>query len=170
MALIASKLASGLGNLKPVETEAEAISNFSSAWDGYFSGASLNGVSINRAAYQSALSALKSGLVGMSAAGAGPSKIQSAITLFWTTLAPLGPSLWVLAPAVVTPPLQPPPGLGSIASAIQSVFSSNAANPNATLASCAQALAVALHSNGGVGGIAIVQPPPTAPPVPTPIL
>jgi hypothetical protein len=154
----------------PVQTEPEAISNFVSAWDGYFSGASVNGIPIQRAAYQPALAALRGSLVGMSAPGAGPAKIQSAITAFWSALGPLGPSLWVLAPAVITPPLSPPPGLGGIAGALQGVFTSNAQNEHATLASCAQAIASALHSAGGVGGIAIVQPPPTAPPVPTPIL
>lgn len=170
MTLVASTLASGLGNMVPVETEAQAISNFASAWDSYFSAASVNGVPIQRAAYQPAMAALRSALVGMSAPNAGPAAIQSAITAFWSTLAPLGPSLWVLAPAVVTPPLTPPPGLGGIAGALQSVFTANAQNENATLSSCVQAVASVLHSAGGLGGIAIVQPPPTAPPVPTPIL
>lgn len=170
MALIASKLASGLGGLVPVEFEAQAISNFASAWDSYFAGASVNGVPIQRAAYQSALSALRGALVGMNAPNAGPAKIQSAVTAFWTALAPLGPTLWLLPPSVITPPLTPPPGLGGIAGALQNAFTANAQNENATLASCAQAVAAALHSAGGLGGIAIVQPPPTAPPVPTPIL
>lgn len=170
MPLLAATLANGLANMTPVPVEPAAIVNFASAWDSYFSGASVNGVPINRAAYQGALSAMKGALVGMSGPNACASKFQSAVAAFWSALGPLGPSLWVLAPAVITPPLSAPPGIGGIGAALQSVFKSNAANPKATAASCAQAIASVLHSAGGLGGIAIVQPPPTAPPIPTPIL
>jgi acetyl-CoA carboxylase beta subunit len=170
MALISAKLANGLANLVPVGTEAQGIANWVAAWDAYFSGASVNGVPANRVVYQPALQAMKGAMVGMNAPGAGAAKIQQGVATFWQTIAPLGTALWVLAPAVITPPLSPPPGIGGISSSLQSVFDSNTRNPNATLASCAQAVANVLHTAGGLGGIAIVQPPPIAPPIPTPIL
>lgn len=167
MALVSSTLASGLLAMTPTVAEATAISNFANAWTSYFQGASVMGTPAGSLA--AAKSALQSALVGMSATGAGPAKIQAGITAFWGVIVSSGPTIWVIPPNTITL-VTAPPTLGGISAALSAIFASNAADPTKTLAQATNAIATALHTNGGLGGIATVQPPPVAPPVPTPIL
>jgi len=167
MALVSSVLASGLLAMVPTPVEATAITNFTNAWATYFAGASVTGVPVGSLA--AAKSAMQGALVGMSLANAGAAKIQAGITAFWGVIVTSGPTLWVLTPSVITV-VTPPPTLGGIAAALTAVFASNAADPTKTLAQATNAIAIVLHNNGGLGGIATVQPPPVAPSVPTPIL
>lgn len=171
MPLVPAQLASGLEGLGPAEQESAAISALVSAWKGYFKGASVLGSPIETAALNAAMSAFQGGLTGMSQPGAGAAKIASAVTLFWAALVNAAPTAWKVPPGAVTL-LTPPPTLGALAGAIQSAFSSTAAQaePPATLAQAANKLATAMHTSGGVGAFATVQPPPPAPPVPTPVL
>ena len=151
----------------PTPLEATAITNFTNAWGAYFAGASVSGVPVGSLA--AAKSAMQSALAGMSVANAGPAKIQAGITAFWGVIVANGPALWVLAPSVITI-VAPPSTLSGIASALTSIFATNAADPTKTIAQATNAIATVLHANGGLGGIATVQPPPVAPAVPTPIL
>lgn len=167
MALVSSTLASGLAALVPTPVEATAITNFCNAWATYFAGASITGIPVGSLA--AAKSAMQGALSGLSAPNAGAAAIQSGVTAFWGVIVSSGAGLWVLAPSVITL-IAPPPTLGGIAAALSSVFASNAADPTKTLAQATNAIATVLHTNGGLGGIATVQPPPVAPPVPTPIL
>src|SRR6478752_6427094 len=148
MALVSSVLASGLLAMVPTPVEATAITNFTNAWATYFAGVSVTGVPVGSLA---------------------AAKTQAGITAFWGVIVTSGPTLWVLTPSVITV-VTPPPTLGGIAAALTAVFASNAADPTKTLAQATNAIAIVLHNNGGLGGIATVQPPPVAPSVPTPIL
>jgi len=154
-------------SMAPTPAEATAIANLSDAWATYFAGASVMGAPVGSLA--AAKSAMQGALVGMSVANAGPAKIQAGITAFWGVIVASGPTLWVIPPNTITL-VAPPPTLGAIAAALTGVFASNAADPTKTLAQATNAIATVLHTNGGLGGIATVQPPPVAPPVPTPIL
>lgn len=169
MALVSSVLASGLLSMTPTVSEATAIANFANAWTSYFQGASVAGTPATAGTLNGAKSALQSALVGMSATGAGPAKIQAGIIAFWNTVVASATSIWIIPPNTITL-VTAPPTLGGLAAALTSVFASNAADPTKTLAQATNAIASVLHSNGGLGGIATVQPPPVAPPVPTPIL
>lgn len=167
MPLIQATLASGLQNLAPVDVEASAAQNFADAWETYFMGASVAGVPVGSLA--AAKSAMVGALTGMSAPGGGAAIIQAAITSFWGVVTASASTLWVIPPNVV-PSATPPPGLGGIAAALSAVFASNSADPTKTIAQAAASIATVLHTNGGLGGIAIVQPPPVSSPIPTPIL
>jgi hypothetical protein len=165
MALVQATLASGLASMAPVNTEAEAIANFCDAWESYFTGASVAGVPIG--AFGAAKTAMQGAMTGLSVTGAAA--MQSGITAFWGVIAASASTLWVMPPNTV-PSATPPPTLGGISAALAPVFASNAADPTKTIAQATSAIAAVLHTNGGVGGIAVVQPPLPAPPVPTPIL
>ncbi len=149
--------------MAPTPVEATAISNFANAWTTYFQGASVSGASIGSLA--AAKSAMQGALVGMSAPNAGAAKIQAGITAFWGVIVASGASLWVITPSIITL-VAPPPTLGGIAAALSGVFASNAADPTKTIAQATNAIATVLHTNGGLGGIATVQPPPVALPSP----
>ena len=168
MALVQATLANQLENLTPTGVEATAINALATAWDTYFQGASVTGVPITAGVTATAKTAMMGALAGMSVPNAGAAKIQAGITAYWATLVPLFATLWVIPPNVVTA-LTPPPTLAGIAAALTSVFASNTSS-QATLAQAAANVAAALHTSGGLGAIAVVQPPLPAAPVPTPVL
>lgn len=173
MALAQATLQSEIENLVPTDVEADAIQAFVDAWDSYFSGASVSGVTITAGSYSAGLTALQAGLSGWSVSGAAAAKIQTAIAAFWTAISTLGPTMWTLPPpAVVLPtPITPPPGVTGISASLTSVWATLAADSGATLADAAQQMAAVLHPNGGLGAICQVQTIPSPPTiVPTPIL
>jgi len=167
MALVQATLASGLANMAPTSTEATAIQNFADAWDSYFQGASVAGTPANGGALAAAKSAMIGAMTGLSVTGAVA--IQAGITAYWGGVATAFAAIWVIPPNVVVAAI-PPPGLSGIAAALTPVFVANSADPTKTIAQATAAIAAVLHTAGGLGGIATVQPPPIAPPVPTPIL
>ncbi len=153
--------------MTPTSSEATAIQNFSNAWETYFLGASVSGVPTVPAALAAAKSAMIGAMTGLSVAGAAA--IQSGVTAYWGGVASAFAAIWIIPPSVVVAAI-PPPGLGGIAASLAPVFASNSADPTKTIAQATAAIAAVLHASGGLGGIATVQPPPVAPPVPTPIL
>lgn len=157
MALVSSVLGTELANLTPTDTESVAIDTFAAAWEAYFDGATVAGVPVTVGSYAAALTALRGGLVGVSADGAGPAKIQAAITSFWASVATLAPTMWAIAP----PPTgaTPPAGLGGIAAALTTVFASNASG-DLSLVDAANAVAAAIHPTQ-LGGICVLPAPPT---------
>jgi hypothetical protein len=169
MALSQSSLASGLTSLVPTVVEATAAAALANAWNTYFSVASVTGIPIAPAILASATSAFQSALTGMSVPGAGAAKIQAAVTAFWGSIVGAAAAAWIIAPSVVTL-VTPPTTTSGIAAALAPVFAASSADPTKTIVQAASDIAAVLHTNGGVGGIATVQPPPIAPPVPTPIL
>lgn len=168
MALVANTLAGELENLTPTDTEASAISAFVDAWEVYWGGASVNGVSATPASFAAGLSAMAGALVGMSAAGAGAAKLASGVSAFWSAVAPLATAIWITAPIVLVPPVVPPAGLPGLAATLASTFASNAAG-QLNLSVAAQQIAAALHASGGAGALVPGSVPP-APPAPLPIL
>lgn len=163
MALSSSTLASGLEALAPTDSEATAIDRIATAWDDYFQAATVQDEPIG-ASTASAKSAMASAMSGLSAANAAASKIQDGIGAYWTALIPLAPSLWVLPPNVTS--LQSAPTtISGIASALQAVFDANRSAGN-SLETSAAAVASSLHSNGGLGGLVTLTPPPPASPIP----
>jgi len=154
--------------MTPVETEAEAIANFVSAWDAYFAGASVNGVPATPGSYAAGLAAMQGAMTGLSAPNGGSVAIQAGITAFWSAIAGLATGIWLTAPVVLVPPIVPPPGLGGISAALTSVFTSNTSG-SVDLATAANNVAAALHSSGGLGALVPGSVPP-APPAPLPIL
>lgn len=169
MALIQSSLASGLTGLVPTPVEATAAAALANAWSTYFAGASVTGIPIAPGILASATSAFQSALTGMSAPGAAAASIQAAVTAFWGSIVGSAAAAWIMPPNTVTL-VAPPPTTGGIAAALAPVFAASSADPTKTIAQAASDIAAVLHTNGGLGGIATVQPPLPAPPVPTPIL
>jgi len=159
-------LGTGLGALEPVDTEAEGIDNFMTAWEDYFSLASVSGVPTGAGSLNGALSTMRGAMTGVGNQDAAANIIQAAITAFWGVVAGAAPSIWVPPNPVVSATV--PPGLGNIGTTIQGIFDSNTAG-KLELAVCAVNVANALHPLQ-LGGIAITQPPPPSGPVPVPIL
>lgn len=167
MALVSNTLASGLANMAPTNAEATAIANFADAWTTYFQGASVAGVPAAGGTLAGAKSAMIGAMTGLSVTGAAA--MQAGITAFWGVIASSFAAIWLIPPSVVVAAI-PPTTLSGIAAALAPVFAANAADPTKTIAQATSAIATVLHTNGGLGGIATVQPPPVAPTVPTPIL
>jgi hypothetical protein len=161
MPLAATTLGNELKNLTPVKTEAEAIANFATAWEGYFSNATVNAVVVTPGTLTPAINALKGAMVGLSATGAAAAKMQSGITAFWGVVVASAAAIWVTTPPIIA--ATPSPLLGGISAALSGVFTSNQAG-NLSLADAAQAMAAALHPLQ-LGGVATLSPN-----IPMPIL
>lgn len=168
MALSSSTLADGLEALTPTDSESAAISAIVSAWDAYFGGSTVNGVTATPGSYAAGLSAMQAALVGLSATGAGAAALAAGVTAFWAGIAGLATTIWITAPVILVPPIVPPPGLAALSAALSAAFASNTSG-SSSLADCAAAVATILHTNGGLGALVPGSVPP-APPAPLPIL
>lgn len=166
MAFVAATLASGLKNLSPVGTEAQAIQTLASAWHDYFKVSSVAGVPALESALLAAKSAMVGALSGMSQSNQAAAKLAAGITAYWGIVIPAAASVWVTAPAIIS--ATPPPGLGGLTATISGIFTANASG-KLSLNDSATALANALHPVAGLTGIAILGPPPPGG-TPTPIL
>lgn len=168
MPLSSSTLADGLEALAPTDSEAAAISAIVSAWDAYFGGSTVSGVTATPGSYAAGLSTMQTALVGMSATGAGAAALAAGVTAFWSGIAGLATTIWITAPVVLVPPIVPPAGLAALPAALAAAFASNTSG-SSSLADSAAAVAAALHTNGGLGALVPGSVPP-APPAPLPIL
>lgn len=168
MALSDSTLASGLEALVPVDDEADAIQAIVDAWSAYFAESTVAGIQATPGSFDAGLSAMQSALTGISATGAGSVVLTAGITAFWTAIAGLATSIWITAPIVLVPPIVPPVGLAALPAALEAAFAANTSG-SASLADSAATVALALHTNGGLGALVPGSVPPT-PPAPLPIL
>lgn len=168
MALSDSTLASGLEALVPVDDEADAIQAIVDAWDSYFAESSVNGITATPGSYAAGLSAMQSALTGISATGAGSAILTAGVTAFWAAIAGLATTIWVTAPIVLVPPIVPPVGLAALPVALEAAFAANTSG-SSSLADSAATVALALHTNGGLGALVPGSVPPV-PPAPLPIL
>lgn len=159
MPLSSSILGTELAKMEPVATEAEAITNFTNAWEIYFKDASVLGESTATGTLTTAITAMQGAMTGMSTTGAAA--IQTGITQFWTTITPLAPTIWVTVPVVVS--IVSPTGLSGIAAALIPVFLANTVG-GLSLIDSANAIAAVIHPLQ-LGGIATITgtPPTTAP-------
>lgn len=160
MTLTAATLESALGALLPTASEAEAITRLVSAWESYFGEATVNGAPLTPGSISGGLSAMAAAMVGLSAPDAAAGKIAAGTATFWSTQASLATAMWVTAPVVLVPPIVTPPGLGSLESALDAVFT---AGPY-TLADALHDIAGAWHA-ASTGAIVPGSVPP-APPAP----
>lgn len=168
MALSDSTLTSGLEALVPVDAEADAIQAIVDAWSAYFAESTVNGVTATPGSFDAGLSAMQSAMVGISADGAGSASLVAGVTAFWSAIASLATSIWITAPVVLVPPIVPPVGLAALQAALEAAFAANTSG-SASLADSAATVALALHTNGGLGALVPGSVPPT-PPAPLPIL
>lgn len=165
MTLVQATLASGLEDLEPTDSEATAIQRFVDAWEGYFEGASVQGVPVQAGTLAAALASLQAGLAGWSQDSAAAAAIQTGLTSFWTTLAPSAALIWLPVPNTVTPPAVPPPGLSGISASLTALFTTLTASGTTTKEQAAAQIAAILHASAGVGGTVTIQPPPPATPI-----
>lgn len=168
MALSDSTLTSGLEALVPVDAEADAIQAIVDAWSAYFAESTVNGVTATPGSFDAGLSAMQSAMVGISADGAGSASLVAGVTAFWSAIASLATSIWITAPVVLVPPIVPPVGLAALQAALEAAFAANTSG-SASLADSAATVALALHTNDGLGALVPGSVPPT-PPAPLPIL
>jgi len=157
-----STLKTELEKLLPTGVEATAVSRLASAWTTYFYEAGVAGTPCAGGTLAGAQAGMEGALVGMSATGQGAAKMQAGITAFWAQVALQGATVWPGSLA----PYTPPPGLSLLSAALQAIFAANLAGGK-DLSDAAEALASALHTGGGLGGVATM---PGVPPLPTPIL
>lgn len=154
-------------NMVPTVLEATAAAALANAWAAYYQGASVSGVPVGNIA--SAKSAFQSALTGMSAPNAFAAKATAAVNAFWGVIVPAGATLWIV-PGFTTILITPPPSIASITAALLTLFANNSVNPAVTLAQAANDIATILHTSGGLGGIATLQPIAPGPNVLVPIL
>jgi len=163
MVLTANKLASELEAMVPVDTEAEGIDNFATAFENYFYDAVVTAIPVNPLSLTNSTNALKGSMTGANVDAAAA--IQEGIIAFWEQVAVDFALIWTTAPVLIA--VDPPTGLGGIAAALNPVFTSNKDLELDLAASVAQ-IAAALHPTQ-LGGIATLGPPPPAG-TPAPIL
>lgn len=150
MPLSDSALASDLdAAVSLVTTEPEAIDAWGDTIGAWFEAATANGSPAAPAGVAPATAALKSGLVGLSTAGAPA--IVAGITAFWGALVPAT----VFPPATV---IVPPPTIATMGPALLAVFASNVAS-GASQSSALAAIATVIYTNGFVGGTATFPAP-----------
>lgn len=158
MVMVQATLATNLLSMVPEVTEAAAIANFRTAYEGYAAGAAAGAATIPAANVTAGGVALAAALVGMSAPGAGAASLTSGIIAFWVAaVVPPWP------PAVGGTP-QPHAGLLAL---LTSTFASNTSS-SASLATATAAIAADMHAQAIVGGIMLIPPPAGG--TPTPIL
>jgi hypothetical protein len=143
-------LASGIETMTPTSDEQSAIAAFANAWSGYFAGSTVSGVPAVPGSFDPALAAMRGAMVGMSKDNAGALAIQAGITAFWGAIAALPATIWPLAPAIVLAATVPPTTLSLISTALVGAFATNAAS-GLSLHDAANAIALLLHNDGGVG-------------------
>lgn len=157
MAMSQSTLATELEKMTPSDNEADSIQALTDAYGVFATGAAA-GVPISSAGVDLGKTAMSGALVGMSADGAGITKIPAAVAAFWVAAAV--PVSFVGSIAVV-----PPPNAG-LAALLAVTLPANMA-ASATLAQAAAALAANMYSQAIIGGLVTF---PGAPPVVVPIL
>jgi hypothetical protein len=158
MAMVKNTLATQLQNMSPAALEATAITNLVNAYGTYAAGAAAGAVPITPAGVNLGKAAMQAALVGMSASGAGVTKIPAAIVQFWVAVAGGLAASFAGAIAIV-----PPPNAG-LAALLDATFPANMTG-NKTLVQATDAIATNMHAQ------AIVEGTVTLPgPVVTPIL
>jgi len=167
VALSQTKLADQLVHLVPVGSEAEAIAHLATAWETYFSDATVALAPTTPGALAGAMSAFKGALVGLNLPNAGATKIQAAIQAFWSALELSASAVWIVPGGVVAPGA-PPTTTSQVATRLAAQFLENVTKAS-DLPSAAQAVAAVLHGNGGLGGTVSVAIAPGAP-SPVPVL
>lgn len=159
MPLLPATLAKALTAIDLYGDEIQTIQAWTGAWMKYISQAQGGGIPANYKALAAPRKAMESALVGMSVPNAGPGKIQAGIVAFWSSMVSATSAVF----SGTIPPLTPPPGIGGIGSAIQSVANTNTAG-NLTKYQAYLNLANAIHPQN-LGGLVTMpgSPPYTAP-------
>lgn len=159
MPLVQATLSTQLQNLVPVATEPPAVTALTNAYGVYAAGATSNGVPITAAGVNLGKAAMSAVLVGMSASGAGITKIPASIVQFWIAVAGGLATSFPGAIAIV-----PPPNAG-LAALLAATFPANTSG-NKTLAQACDAIAANMHAQAIIGGTVTF----TGPTGPFPIL
>lgn len=154
MALVQATLGTELQAMVPVGSEAEGIDNFASAFENYFGGATCNGIAVTPGTLAPATAALKLAMVGVGTTG--PASIAASIAAFWGIIATSAPTIWVMAPVLVS--ATPPPGLAGLAAALATAGTANIA-AGLGLVAAAAAIAAAVHPIM-LGGLGVIVTPP----------
>ena len=157
MAMVKNTLATQLQNLAPASAEATAITNLVNAYGTYASAAAAGAVPITPAGVNLGKAAMQAALVGMSASGAGITKIPAAVIQFWVGVAGGLATSFPGATAIV-----PPPNAG-LAALLAATFPANTSG-NKTLAQAADAIATNMHAQAIIGGT-VTFPGPVVQPI-----
>lgn len=166
MPLTPSTLSSGLQGLSQTDKFPPVIDQLVKSFDDYWRLATVSGVPVSGTT-EPGKAAMKAVLTSISATNGAPVAIASGITSYWTTMAPLAPSLWVVPGFTVLAPITPPPGLSGLQAAILGAFNANV-GARAELEQASDVLAAAIHPTQ-LGATVTLQPTVGAPVV-TPIL
>lgn len=154
MPLVQATLATELEAMVPVNTEADGINNFATAFENYFTNSVCGGAAVTPGTLTPATTALKGAMVGVLTTGAA--SISAGIAAFWGVVATSAPAIWVIAPVLVS--ATPPPGLGGLAAAVLAAGTANIAG-GLDLAAAAASMASAIHPLM-LGGLGVIVTPP----------
>ncbi len=156
MALTESTLSTQLQNLAATTSEATAITALTDAYGVYAADAVSNAVTLSTAGVNRGKAAMSAALVGMSASGAGLTKIPLAIAAFWNAVAGGLATSFTGATAIVPPPH------ASLPTTFPDTCGTNTSGQK-TLAQSAAAIAGVMHADAIVGGSVTFPGPITAP-------
>lgn len=156
MALNASTLATQLQNLAPSSSEAAAITALVNAYGTYAAGAAA-ATPILAAGINLGKAAMLTALVGMSASGAGLTKIPLAIAAFWAAVAGGLAASFAGATAITPPPH------ATLPTSFPTTCASNTV-ASATLVVSTQNIATVMHADAIIGGT-VTTPGPTVTPI-----
>ena len=142
----------------PVATEPEVIDVLASRFLDFFLDSTVAGSPALSGPLAPAELAFRAAAVGLSQPGQSASRVQAAISAFWTAALAVAPTVWVTIPPILPGSALPPPGLGGVSAALSSVFAVNLAS-NADLAT-ASANAAAAVMPTQLGATVTLSPPP----------
>jgi hypothetical protein len=146
----------------PAATEAEGIDNFATAFENYFAGSTVSGVTAAQSQLGPATDALKLAMSGLANVD-GAAAMAAGVSAFWSTLSGLAAVVWVVVPVLAS--TTPPPGLAGLQAALAVTGAANIAG-GLSLVDAADAMATTIHASN-TGGFAVNTAPT---PVSIPIL
>lgn len=142
----------------PVITEPEVIDVLAARFLDFFLDSTVAGSPALPAPLAAAELAFRAAAVGLSQPGQSASRVQAAISAFWTSALAVAPTVWVTIPPILPGSALPPPTLGGVSAALSASFATNQAS-NADLAT-ASATAAAAVMPTQLGGTVTLSPPP----------
>ena len=142
----------------PTVVESEVIDVLASRFLDFFLDSTVSGAAAVPGPLAPAEAAFRAAAVGLSVAGQSASKVQAAISAFWTAALAAAPTVWVTIPVILPASGTPPPTLGGVTAALTSVFATNLSSEADLATASANAAAAVMPTQ--LGATVTLSPPP----------
>lgn len=148
----------------PTVIESEVIDILAARFLDFFLDSTVAGSPALPAPLAAAELAFRAAAVGLSQTGQSASRVQAAISAFWTAALAVAPTVWITIPPIVPGSATPPPGLGGVSAALSSVFAVNLASDADLPTASANAAAAVMPTQLGAT-VTLAPPPPGGTPL-----